>query len=751
MKAMWIIARRELRSMFDHPTGYILLVVFVALNDFLFFRSAFLFGVATLRPMLEFLPWLMLLFVPAVTMGALAEDIRAGTIEVVLAQPVTELELLVGKYLGLVSFIWLGLALTLPIPLGLSLGADIPVGVVVAQYAGAALLAAGFAAIGMWASSLGRNQVTAFIVGVAVMFVFLLIGLPQVLMGAPPAIGAVLARLAIVAHFASIARGVIDLRDLVYFFSLTAIFLVLAYGALMGRKLAPRGRALARLRLGTAMLVVTLVVVNLFGRRIGGRLDLTPGKAYTLSPATKAILANLPDLVTIRFFVSSDNALPPEVALAKQPVNDLLADFRSAGGGNLRLVVLDPAKDPAIAEEAKSLGVLEVQFTVSRKSEFEVKKGYFGLTVQFADQHETIPAIQGTDDLEYRLASFIRGLTREGRSTVGLYLEPPPLGQQQAATYAGLEAALSENFDVRRVSLETDSLDPGDLAVLVLAGTPYAMADSVADKLARFFDGGGGALVMARGMEIQAVRDQMIATERSVGWNRMLQPFGVQIRNNMVFDVASNHLATMWGSFGNVLMSYPFWLRSLSTHASNVNRDIASVFLPWTSSIDTTGAEPGSITPLLVTSLNAGAEERTAFIDPQRTEYPRVGTGSLLTAVQVNPGASTADSVQSGRLIVVGNSDFASDQWIGSARQNVTFVLNAVDWLAQEEGLIAIRAKDRSPPALVFEGERTADLVQYGNLIGVPLLLILFGAFRLWRRKRLTRRSYAAATQPEAA
>ncbi|MCZ6753759.1 MAG: hypothetical protein O7E49_00485, partial [Gemmatimonadetes bacterium] len=219
----------------------------------------------------------------------------------------------------------------------------------------------------------------------------------------------------------------------------------------------------------------------------------------------------------------------------------------------------------------------------------------------------------------------------------------------------------------------------------------------------------------------------------------------------MVFDLASNHPATMRGSFGNVLMSYPFWLRSLSTHASNVNRDIASVFLPWTSSIDTTGAEPGSITPLLTTSLNAGAEERTAFIDPQRTEYPGVGTGSLLTAVQVNPGASTADSVQSGRLIVVGNSDFASDQWIGSARQNVTFVLNAVDWLAQEEGLIAIRAKDRSPPALVFEGERTADLVQYGNLIGVPLLLILFGAFRLWRRKRLTRRSYAAATQPEAA
>ncbi len=436
--------------------------------------------------------------------------------------------------------------------------------------------------------------------------------------------------------------------------------------------------------------------------------------------------------------------------LDKRNVDDMLADFRAAGGGNVRLVVLDPADDPEIADEAQSLGVPAVQFSVSRKSEFEVKEGYFGLAIQYADEHETIPAIQGTDDLEYRLASFIRGLTREGRSTVGLYVEPPPMGQQQGATYSGLEAALGENFDVRRITLETDSLDPGDLSVLVLAGTRAALADSVADKFARFFDGGGGALVMARGMQMQAVRNQMMAVEGSVGWNRMLQPFGVRIENNLVFDLASNHPASMPGRFGNVLVSYPFWLRSLSTHASNVNRDIASVFLPWTSGIDTTGATPGSITPLLMTSTNAAAEERAVMIDPQRTQFPPVANKPLLTAVQVNPGTST-DSAQSGRLIVVGNPDFASDQWIGSARQNVAFVLNAVDWLAQEEGLIAIRAKDRSPPTLVFEGERTADLVHYGNLIGVPFLLSLFGAFRLWRRKRLTRRSYVASTESVAA
>ncbi|MBI4419832.1 MAG: ABC transporter permease subunit, partial [Gemmatimonadetes bacterium] len=163
MKAAWTIARRELRALFDHPTGYILLVVFVAINDFLFFRQAYLMQVASLRPMMDLLPWVFLFFVPAVTMRAIAEDVRTGTIEVVLAQPITEAELLAGKYLGQVIFIWAALLATVAVPIGLSLGADLAAGVIVAQYVGAALLTAGLAGVGVWSSSVTRNQITAFI------------------------------------------------------------------------------------------------------------------------------------------------------------------------------------------------------------------------------------------------------------------------------------------------------------------------------------------------------------------------------------------------------------------------------------------------------------------------------------------------------------------------------------------------------------------------------------------------------------
>ena len=90
MRAIWTVARRDIKSLFDHPTGYILLIVFVAINNFLFFRTAYINGVAEMRPMMEILPWLFLFFVPAVTMRSLAEEKRTGTVEIVLAQPISE-------------------------------------------------------------------------------------------------------------------------------------------------------------------------------------------------------------------------------------------------------------------------------------------------------------------------------------------------------------------------------------------------------------------------------------------------------------------------------------------------------------------------------------------------------------------------------------------------------------------------------------------------------------------------------------
>lgn len=747
MNAIRAVARRELKALFDQPTAYILLVVFVVVNDFLFFRQIDMYGVATLRPMLDLLPWLLLFFVPAVTMRALAEDARAGTLEVVLAQPITELELLLGKYAGQVLFLWTALALTLFIPLGLWLGAHLEVGIVLAQYVGAALLTAGLAGVGLWASSVTRNQITAFIVGVAVMFVLVLVGLDPLLVGLPPALGTIAAALGVLSHFTQIARGVIDLRDALYFVTLAAVFLCLAYFALMRRKLSPQGPDLRRLKLGTAIAVAALVVLNLFGRYVGGRLDLTPGRQFTLSWATRQLLGKLPDLVTIKLFASRE--LPPEVAFVRRDVDDLLGDYRAAGHGKVRVVVVDPGADSSAAREAEGLGIPPVQFNVVGQTSLQVKQGYLGIALQYANEVRQIPLVRRTDDLEYRLTSFIRDLTRSEKPAIGwIAVTPPPAyGAPPAPGYSGLRQELERSYVVRDVPLAADSTLGADVKALVLVGSPDSVPANQLQPLTRFLARGGSALVMASGM---ARSPQMpMATGRPVAWNALLKPYGVSIRSDMVYDLASNEPVSMPSQLGQLIIAYPLWIRALSTRSTAVNAELPGLFLPWASSIDTAGALRGTVTSLFVTSKAAGAQQQEALLSPQQ-DFPRQNLAPHVLAVLVTPPVGDAAGktpagdppAARGRLVVVGNEDFASDRYLQNEPGNGVFVENAVDWLAQDDALIAIRSKDRTPPPLAYSSAALQLAARYGNLIGVPLLIVLYGAWRLVRRRRLTRQPY---------
>jgi len=734
---IWTIARRELKSLFDLPTGYVLLVAFLAINGFLFFRSAYLSQVASLRPMLDVLPWVFLFFVPAVTMRSLAEDIRGGQIEVVLAQPLSELELLLGKYLASVLFLWITLALTLPIPLALSMGAAMPWPTVIAQYIGAGLLAAGFAGIGTWASSLSRSQITSFILGAVVMFVLILVGLNPLLVGLPAGLVAIAARIGVLSHFDSIGRGVLDLRDVIYFASLAGIFLALAYGALLSRKLAPAGGARRRLQLGVGLLAASLVVVNLLGGYIGGRLDLSPGKAYTLSAATRRTLGNLDDIVTIKVFASSE--LPTEVALLKRDVDDLLRDVRAAGHDRIRIVERDPSSDDAARRDAQSLGIEPVQFNVIGQSELQVKQGYLGLALQHGSQTETVPFVSRTDDLEYRLMSSIRNLTRSHKPAIGFVTEPT---MEQGNSYSMLQEQLGKSYDVRPLVL-ADSTQLDSVSAVVLAGAPDSAPAGQLDRLQKFVDRGGSILVLAGGMAISP--QTPLATPRPVPWNPLLEKFGIGIRSDMVYDLVSNEAIPLPSPVGQVLQVYPFFIRAESTRRSAINQDLGAAMMTWASTIDTAKAGAGTITPLLLTSPSSGTFTDATSIDP-RSDFPHDKLSRRLLAVVAAPKGA-----KHGRAVAIGSTDFATDRFVQGAPENLALALNAVDWLAQDEDLIAIRSKDRRPVPLVFESAAEREAAKYLDLIGIPLLVAAAGIVHLARRRRRTREPYRPLVTAEEA
>jgi len=218
-----------------------------------------------------------------------------------------------------------------------------------------------------------------------------------------------------------------------------------------------------------------------------------------------------------------------------------------------------------------------------------------------------------------------------------------------------------------------------------------------------------------------------------------------------VYDLASNVQVGIPAQFGQVLVPYPFWLRALSTKASPVNADLDAALLPWASQLDTAHAPPKTVTPLFVTSRAGGVQETTAFLDPSRA-FSRDSLRSRLMALLVNP--LTHDTTKGGlrgRIVVVGSSDFASDRYARNSPENLVFVENAIDWLAQDDALIGIRSKNRSPPPLVFTSATTRSAVKYANVIGVPVLLVLAGVLRLWRRRQTTRRTYRPLAETTAA
>lgn len=218
-----VIFRRELASYFATPVAFVFIVIFLLMaGAFTFYLGNFYAReIADLQSFFQFHPWLYLFLVPAIGMRLWAEERKSGTVELLLTLPVTATEAVLGKFLAAWIFVGLALALTFPIWLTVNVLGNPDNGVILAGYLGSWLMAGGFLAISACISALTRNQVVAFIISVVVCFGFLLSGLPLVLdlfrgWLPQPVVDAV-ANLSFLGHFNSISRGVVDLRDLVYF------------------------------------------------------------------------------------------------------------------------------------------------------------------------------------------------------------------------------------------------------------------------------------------------------------------------------------------------------------------------------------------------------------------------------------------------------------------------------------------------------------------------------------------------------
>ena len=233
MRQVAHIFRKEFSAYFISPIAYIVIAIFLLVTGWFFFATFFLFNQANLRTFYALLPVVFAFVIPAITMRLISEEINVGSDEILLTMPVTFRDVILGKFFASVALVVAMLIPTVAYPLTVSLMGQLDWGPVVGGYLGAVFLGAAFSAVGLFASALTRNQIIAFIIGLAICFTLTLIDkmlyfLPQSLLGVFAYLGADF-------HFQNIAKGIIDSRDILYFVSICFVGLYGAYLALLQR------------------------------------------------------------------------------------------------------------------------------------------------------------------------------------------------------------------------------------------------------------------------------------------------------------------------------------------------------------------------------------------------------------------------------------------------------------------------------------------------------------------------------------
>jgi len=230
-----IVARRELRTYFNSPIAYIVIVLALIISGWLFFLDFFLNGQATVRSLLTgWMPLVFLIFVPAITMRLIAEEKKSGTIELLVTLPITDWEIVLGKYLAALFLLSVTILMTFTYVITISLLGNPDSGTIAGQYFGLFLLGATYLAIGIFASGITSNQIVAFLVAIVLIAGFYLVD--NFVPFFPGPLASALEYLGVDYHFANMARGVIDTKDLLYYGSMITFFLLLAVRALESRK-----------------------------------------------------------------------------------------------------------------------------------------------------------------------------------------------------------------------------------------------------------------------------------------------------------------------------------------------------------------------------------------------------------------------------------------------------------------------------------------------------------------------------------
>jgi len=754
---VFAVFKRNFWSYFSGVIGYLFIVVFVLLGAFAAFQEMFFTNnVATLDQLNKYFPLLLLFIVPAITMGVWSEERKLGTEELLFTLPVSDLEVLIGKYLAVISVYSVALLFSLTHAFVLAKIGQPDAGLLATTYFGYWLAGCALLSAGMMASYLTNSATVAFILGAVVCAIPVFIWLAPV----PPFLETILGsdqffdQLSVGRQFEPLGMGLIPPRSVLYFISV-AVFMLYLNLILIGQRHwrgGARGASMGwQYLLRAVSLALILISANVLAGSINRTVDMTAEHVYSVSKTTKDLLGKITDKrpVTIQAFVSRE--VPRDYVPVKTTLLGLLGQYEQASGRNVtvRIVTVDPAS--AQADEAKKFGIEGRKVQSERSGRVQVDEVYLGVVINCGANEVVVPFFDVGLPVEYELTRSVWTVAAEKRRTVGILETDAKLngGFDMSSFRSSPEwrivTELKKQYNVETVSPATP-IDESKYDV-ILAVMPSSLDQTGLQNFVEYVKKGKPVLIFDD--PLPATNPQLAPRQPKpkAGGNPMMQmgmpneqkaeggkatslvnALGIQwIYDQVVFDYTAMTLHPEYGELLRpeiVAISRQSGIDSAFSNKSEITAGLQEVFLFFSGTIRPREGSKLEFTPLLLTGKRSGLLQwndlvKNSFMGVQIEEDPvRVIDDDfhVIAAEIVSP----KDATNKINAIYVADSDIISD-WFFFVRErkqfhlnldNVTFVLNAVDHLAGDSSYIDLRKRRAKARTLVKVEEQTAKFIE---------------------------------------
>lgn len=730
------IVKKELLLYVASFSNFLVLAGVLTVMSFLFFNNFYNVGVSDLNDLFGLFPAVFGLLVPALVMGIFARERQERTLYYLLSKPVSELELVVGKYLAGWLFLSIFPLVTLLIPISLNGVAQFDMGVIAAGYLASILLIGMYLSVNLFISSLFSNQLAVFVVSLIANVLLLLLGtglagniLPAVLVNYVSALSPMY-------HFTQIARGILVSGDLIYFALTISAFLLLTLWQV--RLLRGGGLSRQKIFAGVSVqaLAVGFLVAAYFATLVPGKIDLTDQKLFTLAIGTQNIVKSLTETVTIDVYLTED--LPAEFRPQVDDVRRVMGEIKVLNSSKVTINFKYPDNDPAVAQEAQMLGIVSQPFTVVSQTEYQAKNGYFGINIKYQDKNETIPFVGETSDIEYQLVQRIYALSTVTKPVIAvLGMTGDEDGVSSIAQ--GYSGVLAETYTVKTVTfddkegkdrLSRDELN--EIKAIVLSNLGGVIHPDDANLIKAMVADGVGLVVFQDGVDID-LNTLNVTKQEAIPMNELLSTWGITVNNDIVYDPYNANVITFNTAQGRLPLPYAYWPSVKVENDLPLLSNLKSIVYPWGSSL--TVSESEEVRPLVVTSSYGGSVTDNFDLKPDAS-VNESDLSERTLAVYL------PQSENRGAIIVVGSTNIIRDQFNNSLNNNIIFGNLAVNVVTQNTDLASIKAKDRIPPQLVFGSKQQKDLIRFFNIIGGPVLVVLIGGVFGYVRRRKTLRQF---------